>query len=269
MNLQTMMHRYYNIIFFLLVCSACGNGNVSRNSTIGTSTPSVADSTACMITLNRDSLYTSLMGKLDIGTHYAPVIRFLVDSLITQYNGYEDLFVSEFCLPEPHRYLTQMELDGLRLVTLREGSLGWLHYFLINPSDSIVWHHSVCVLRTGILDRTFRDWDGDGKKEIVEHRKNIVSGFVGTNEYVFSIEENRLKLLFCIELSLENYVGADSLGFGHLTRRSYKHIGKGLFDIVQQESRCDEEGKPHGKISPKYYTISADSLVKMYDNNEN
>lgn len=270
MNLR-LMHRYFNGIFFLIVCLACANGSGHQNTppVVEVHTDSLTDNIERRNRLNRDSLYSQLIDKLETKTHYAPVIRFLLDSLVPQYNEYEYARFSDFCLAGPRDYLTQMKLNGLTLVTLDEDAVECLHYFLLNPSDSIVWHHSVDVLRTSIQDRTFRDWDGDGEKEIVEHRQNIVSGFVGTTEYVFSVEEKRLKLLFYIELSVENYINADSQGFGHLTRRDYKGIGKGMFYITQRESKCDKEGKPHGKISTTHYTISSDSLIKIYSNNEN
>lgn len=265
MNSRTMILRYFNVIFLLMMCSACGNSTGSRGGTsvVHLSAPSVANTAERRIVFQRDSLYAGLMAKPGMDIYYAPVIRFLLDSLVPRYNEYEyPLFSSDF-LPKPADYLTRMELDGLTLVTLNETTANSLHYFLLSPSGSIVWHHSTDVYRTRILGCEFRDWDGDGKKEIVERRQNIVSGFVGTYEYVFSAGKNRLRLLFCIELSLENYIGADSLG-GYLTRRNYKRAGNGLFCITQRESRCDSEGKPRGKVSVTRYTISADSLIKMY-----
>lgn len=265
MNSRTMIFRYFNVIFLLMMCSACGNSTGSRGGTsvAHLSAPPVADTAEHRIVFQRDSLYDGLMAKPGMDIYYAPVIRFLLDSLVSRYNEYEyPLFSSDF-LPKPADYLTRMELDGLTLVTLNETAANSLHYFLLSPSGSIVWHHSTDVYRTRILGREFRDWNGDGKKEIVERRQNIVNGFAGTYEYVFSVGENRLRLLFCIELSLENYTGADSLG-GYLTTRSYKRAGNGLFCITQRESRCDGEGKPRGKVSVTRYTISADSLIKIY-----
>ena len=270
MNSRAMILRYFNVIFLLMVCSACGNctGRRGGTSMADLSALPVADTAERGIVFRRDSLYARLMAKPGMETGYAPVIRFLLDSLVPRYNEYEyPLFSSDF-LPKPGNYLTRMELDGLTLVTLNETVANSLHYFLLSPSGSIVWHHSTDVYRTRIPGREFRDWDGDGKKETVERRENIVSGFVGTYEYVFSVGENRLRLLFCIELSLENYIGADSLG-GHLTRRDYKRLGNGLFCITQRESRCNGEGKPRGKVSVTRYTISADSLIRMYKDHEN
>lgn len=252
-----------------LTCCSCGGGFRSGVSTTTVPSPVVAiDSAVSCPIFDRDSLYAVLVARLGAETHYAPVIRFLVDSLVPQYNFYELENHSEYLFAEPLRFLTRMELDeGRSLVTLTEGASGESHYLLLDASDLIVSHQYLDLYRTLILKREFKDWDGDGKKEIVEVRENIVSGFVGTKEYVFSIGEKGLELRFCIALSEANF-GIDSLG-GYLTLRSYERLGSELYRIIEQKSRCDEDGNSRGERSIAQYTISADSLITLYDGGEN
>ena len=265
MNLKRKLRIRLIIGWLSVICCVCSCGNESRRvPTTSTTGPLVAvDSTAYGSVFNCDSLYIDMIGKLEANTYYVPVIRFLIDSLVPQYNKYEYDSRSGYIFADPLRYLTRTELDGGRsLVTLAEDDRGSFHYFLLDRSDSIIWHCFSDTYRTRIVERKFCDWNSDGSKEIVERRENIVNGFVSTQEYVFSVEADQLKPLFCLELSLVNYIGADSLG-GYLTRRRYEHLGNGLYRITQQESRCDNEGTPNGEITVTTYTLSADSVMNM------
>lgn len=263
-----LMIRWLSLICW--ICCSCGNSTRSGTSVTDVSTaPVMRDSTVYRLVSDRDSLYAGMIGKLETETYYVPVIRFLVDSLVPQYNSYEYDYRSDYIFTDPLRYLTRTELDrGRTLVTLAEDDNGCFHYFLLDTFGSIIWHRFSDTYRTRILGRKFCDWDVDGRKEIVERRENIVSGFVSTREYVFSVDTDGLKLRFCIELSSANYIGADSFG-GYLTRRNYEHLGNGLYRITQRESRCDEESNPHGEVSITRYTISPDSLIILYDGGEN
>lgn len=251
------------------ICCSCSGKTPNAVPDTNFSVPAITiDSTACGPVYDLDSLHTVLVGKLGPETRYVPIIRFLVDSLVPQYNFYQFDSHSKYLFAEPLRYMTWMKLDeGRSLVTLTEDNSGESYYFLLDVSNSIVWHQFFNLYRTRILKREFRDWEGNGKKEVVEVRENIVSGFVGTKEYVFSVGENGLELRFCIALSEASYIGADSSG-GYLTRRSYKRLGSGLYHITERKSLCDEEGKPHGEVSITQYTISADSLITLYDDRE-
>lgn len=251
-------------------CCACGSGTRSGvPSTDISALETAIDSAVCGPVYDRDSLYAVLIGKLGAERRYTSVIRFLADSLVPQYNFYEFDNRSECLFAEPLRYLTRTELDaGRSLVTLAEDDRGEFHYLLLDASDSIVWHRFSDTQRTRILKREFRDWDADGKKEIVELRENTVSGFVTTKEYVFSVGEKGLMLQFCIELSGASWIGADSLG-GYLTRRSYRFLDNGLYRITERKSRCDDEGNPQGTVSVVRYTLPADSLLVRYGDWEN
>lgn len=94
-------------------------------------------------------------------------------------------------------------------------------------------------------------------------RENIVSGFVGIKEYVFTIRKEKLRLLFCIELSGTSYLGTDSLSV-YLTRRSYQRLDNGLYRITECKSPTCDRNNPQGKTSIIRYTISADSLINQY-----
>lgn len=272
MNLKRKRRIWVKFVWFGVICwtcYSCGGGIRNRIPAADFPTPVAAiDSSACGPVYDLDSLYTVLIGKLGSETRYLPIIRFLVDSLVPQYNFYQFDNHSKYLFAEPLRYLTWMKLDeGRSLITLTEDNSGESYYFFLDASNSIVWHHFFNLYRTRILKREFRDWDGDGKKEIVEVRENIVSGFVGTKEYVFTVGEEGLELRFCIALSEADYIGSDSLG-DYLTRRSYKRLGHRLYRITERKSRCDDEGKPHGEVSIARYTISADSLIILYNGGE-
>lgn len=268
MNLKRKRRTWLPPVWFGVVCWACcscGGGPRSRGPAADVPAPATAiDSAVSGPVYDRDSLYTALVGKLGLETRYTPAIRFLVDSLVPQYNFYEFDYRSKHLFAEPLQYLTQTELDeGRSLLTLAENDGGAFHYLLLDASDSIIWHRFSNTERTRILKREFRDWDHDGKKEIVEVRENIVSGFVGIKEYLFSIGEAGLVLRFCIALSEASWVGADSSG-GYLTRRSYERLNSGLYRITERKSRCDNEENSNGEVSIIHYTISADSLITLY-----
>lgn len=236
-------------VVFLVAFSVCRNGTQRSE---------------CDSTLDKDSLYMALIHKLGPDAEYRSVLRFLVDSIIPRYNRYELAARSGSILADPGKYLTKISLDSLSLVTMAESDDGDFHYFLLDDSDSIVYHQFSDTYHTTILERTCRDWNGDGAMEIVERRRYIISGFESLSEFVYTIKENRLNLLFCIALSEKNSL-RDEDGSGRLTTRSYKRINDSLFYITRRESRCDidqEESKPCGKVSTTHYTISADSLIR-------
>lgn len=238
------------IVFFLFASSACRN-NTQRNE--------------CDISVDGDSLYTSLIDKLGPDPEYRSVVRFLVDSIVPQYNRYELEASSGYIFADPGKYLTKMEMDSLTLVTMAETDNGYFHYFLLDSSDSIVDHKFSDTWHTTVLERTLRDWNGDGAMEVVERRRYVIQGLESISEFVYTVKNNRWNLLFCIVLSERSSL-RDIQGFGHLTTRSYKRINDSLFYITHCESKCnldEAEPKPCGTVSTTHYTISADSLIGL------
>lgn len=263
------MNRYLSSLAgLLIVIIACGNTNMKgwRNTTMIASEMD-ADSVPCKIAFNSDSLYVDLVGKVGADAKYISVMRFLVDSIVPSYNRYQCAAYSNHILDNPLKYLTQTKLDSMTLVTMAEGDKGCFYYFLLDRHDSIVCHQFSDTYHTIVLDRTFRDWNNDGEKEIVERRQYVGQLWSSISEFVLYVEDNKLRIMFCINLSEENCITVDSMGLGSLTTRQYQATKDGLFHVTERASRCNcdkYEAKPKGKVSTMYYTISADYLIKTY-----
>ena len=263
-----MINRFLSLVTIVLALCACSNPKEAKVHSESTTDEPIDTEANDKPSFNRDSLYADIIGKLKHEPAYLPVIRYLVDSIALLSNKYEYETLTNYLFTAPHKYVTKMSIDSMTLVTMAADDNGEFHYFLLNSRDSIVFHRFSDTYHTIILNRSFRDWNNDGKKEIVEHRQYIGQRWLSTSEFVFSADNNKLQLLFCINLSEENCLSGDSIGY--LTTRSYQKTAQGLFYITQNKTYCncnESESQPKGRRSTTHYTISADSLIKTYGNN--
>ncbi|MCP9612724.1 hypothetical protein [Coprobacter tertius] len=265
---KLISHIYY--IIFITTLFSCEN--INRNKVSFTAGFSNIESSVKGYRFDRDSLFSSLINKIDSVKEFIPVIHFYVDSIVPQYSQWEYNMFSDYILTHPNKYLTKMKLDSLTLVTLAESDDGYFHYFLLDRCDSIIYHKFSDTYHTIILNRRYKDWNDDGENEIVEHRLYIGQNWTTTSEFVFSLKNDKLNLIFCIELSEENCVSSDPQGYGRLITRQYRKKGNGLYYITQLERRCNcstPETKPDKVLSVTHYTISTNDLIKRYGNNTN
>lgn len=189
----------------------------------------------------RDSIYTTLIAKINGDSVYVPIISHVVDNVIPWWHMEDySLIANDPFFDNPLYWLTTTAVDDKTLITAEFCTLQCILYFLQNEEYLITGIMECNSYREHIDQRKICDWNADGGQEIVEKRSRYEGqGLIATTESVYSVANGVFVPIFTIQIQEVNCAQYDEHGCGKIVKRTYKRIKPDVFRITEISGRVD------------------------------